>query len=168
MRKAARGDATQARKKETLEEYNKVKVELAVVMEEWNSVDGEMQLMIEKQRSQTNPFLTNIHTDQEALREWRKFRYFTEMVAKLKLQLKAEHHVIVDHRPERMYAAILRHHVPLSKWVEFTKTQLLRTTPDEGTPLELDDEMGKVHQMLQYLSERAKRLEANTWPDAGK
>jgi len=166
MRKAAKGDATQARKKETLEEYNKAKAELAGVMEQWNNLDGELQLMYEKQRSASNSHIASITNDSEALREWRKFKYFTEMVVKLKIQLKSENLTITDHRPERLYAAVLRHKIPLGQWVGFTKSQLLRLTQDEGTPLELDDETGKVHQMLQYLSDRVKRIEGNTWPDA--
>lgn len=149
-----------------LKEHEAVKAELEDVTRQWQAVDGELQLFLEKQRNLTNPFFGAIQTDYDALREWRKYRYFSEMADDLRKQLATQGVTVRPYKNDRLYAAVLRHRVPLKGWVDFTKEQLVRTTQsDTGTPMDDDAETQQVFVVFSFLAERARRAELQTWPE---
>lgn len=134
---------------------------------EWARLKGEVALMVEKQRDGANAYFGKISNDFEALREWRKFSYFSEMVDRLKEQLTEQGKTFKPYPANLLYGAVLKTKTPLKNWVDFCTTQLLREGDDSGTPMELDDEASKVQQMIEFLRERARLVEERTWPVDG-
>eukprot|EP00299_Pterocystis_sp_00344_P015720 c7861_g2_i2.p1 GENE.c7861_g2_i2~~c7861_g2_i2.p1 ORF type:complete len:289 (+),score=74.58 c7861_g2_i2:26-868(+) len=167
LRKTTNTNTALGQKQAVLNEFESVKEELAQITFQLNAIDGEVQLALEKMRNSTNQYFGSIQNDFEALREWRKFKYYSEMYTKLRLELTGKGQKIRTYSAEHMYSAILRNKIPLPEWIEFTKTQLLRpdSEPDEGTPMAEDAEFEKVTQVLSYLGERARQVNQLTWPD---
>ena len=114
------------------------------------------------------------------------------MVDRLKAHLKKSGQPCREYTSERLYAAVLRTKQPLESWVAFVKTELTRfvqicfdnsdqaispirpkakskkssEADDEGTPMELTNDMAYILDMLHYLAERGRKVELQTWPDA--
>ena len=135
------------------------------IKDEWATSQGEVKLMVEKKRNEKNRFFGSIRNDFEALREWRKFQYFEEMVDRLKKQLEDEGRPFRAHRADILYGAVLKTRTPLREWVDFVCARLLQEGSDAESPVELDQDSEKVQQMIEFLRERARLVEGRTWPN---
>jgi len=147
-----------------LDDIEAAKLELARMKQEWETSEGEVQLLMEKQKNVTNEYFGSIRNDFEALREYRKYKYFCEMITRLRQQLADEGKKCKEYSPAMLYAAVLKNKIDLKNWVDFSREQFLREGGDTGTPMEPNAQFKKVEQMLDFLRERAKLVEGRTWP----